>query len=121
MAKSATMSVGMSKSALIRETRKENPELGPTAVANLIMERHGVKVSPAAVSTITSQDKNRGGEKVARPGRPVTVKNKTVENKGAIGNGMSIDLLLQVKKLADEVGGVENAKKALDALSQILA
>lgn len=120
MAKNDTLATEnkISKSELIRLTREDNPEAGPTEIAKMILEKHGVKVSPAMVSTVSSLDKTRGG-KPAHPGRPANVKNKTATRQN--DSGVSVEMLLKVKQMTQEVGGVENAKKALDALSQLIA
>lgn len=107
---------GASKSELIRTTSAENPTAGPTEVAKLIQTAHNVKVSPAMVSTVLSQDRSRGG-KPAKRGRPP----KSVSKAGrSSGTNLSVDALVRIKKLADEMGGVAEARRALDALSQIL-
>lgn len=108
---------GASKSELIRTTSAQNPTAGPTEVAKLIQTAHNIKVSPAMVSTVLSQDRSRGG-KPARRGRPP--KAGKVAGRSSGGN-LSIDALVRIKKLADEMGGVAEARRALDALSQIMS
>ncbi len=107
---------GVSKSDLIRTTSAENPKAGPTEVATLIQTSHGVKVSPAMVSTVLSQDRSRGG-KPARRGRPPKAGRP---GRKSDGSKLSIDALVRIKKLADEMGGVAEARRALDALSQLM-
>lgn len=122
---------GSSKSDLIRTTNAENPTAGPTEIAKLIQTAHNIKVSPAMVSTVLSQDRTRGG-KPAKRGRPSKASAKAGGKAGgkagrkassAAGgrSGVSVDTLVRIKKLADEMGGVAEARKALDALSQILS
>ena len=113
---------GPSKSDLIRTTSTENPTAGPTEIAKLIQTAHNIKVSPAMVSTVLSQDRTRGG-KPAKRGRPPKAAaskpgRKAASSSGA--SGVSVDTLVRIKQLADEMGGVDQARKALDALSQIL-
>ncbi len=109
---------GASKSDLIRSTSAENPTAGPTEVAKLIQTSHNIKVSPAMVSTVLSQDRTRGG-KPAKRGRPPKSATKA-GRKASSGGGVSVETLLRIKKLADEMGGVHEAKRALDALSQLM-
>ena len=113
---------GASKSDLIRTTSAENPSAGPTDVAKLIQTAHGVKVSPAMVSTVLSQDRSRGG-KPARRGRPPnsSKRGRVAKTSGAKSGNLSIDALVRIKKLADEMGGVDEARRALDALSKIMS
>lgn len=115
---------GASKSDLIRSTSAENPSAGPTEVAKLIQSTHSIKVSPAMVSTVLSQDRTRGG-KPAKRGRPPKAAGKPGRKAAATAasgrnSGVSIETLVRIKKLADEMGGVNEAKRALDALTQIL-
>ena len=107
---------GASKSDLIRTTSAENPTAGPTEIAKLIQTAHSIKVSPAMVSTVLSQDRSRGG-KPAKRGRPPRAASRVSRGSG----NLSIDVLVRIKKLADEMGGVAEARRALDALSQIMS
>lgn len=109
---------GSSKSDLIRTTSAENPTAGPTEIAKLIQTVHSIKVSPAMVSTVLSQDRSRGG-KPAKRGRPPRATRGQASR--ASGSNLSVDALVRIKKLADEMGGVAEARRALDALSQILS
>lgn len=111
---------GASKSDLIRTTSAENPTAGPTEVAKIIQTAHGIKVSPAMVSTVLSQDRSRGG-KPARRGRPPKAGRAPGRKSSSTGGTLSIDALVRIKKLADEMGGVAEARRALDALSQIMS
>lgn len=114
---------GPSKSDLIRTASTENPEAGPTEIAKMIQTAHNIKVSPAMVSTVLSQDRTRGG-KPAKRGRPPKAaaagKGRKAAAAGSKAGGVSVDTLVRIKQLADEMGGVDQARKALDALSQIL-
>lgn len=107
---------GASKSDLIRTTSAENPTAGPTEIAKLIQTAHSIKVSPAMVSTVLSQDRSRGG-KPAKRGRPPRAGSRVSRTSG----NLSVDALVRIKKLADEMGGVAEARRALDALSQIMS
>lgn len=111
---------GANKSELIRNAKSENPSAGPTEIAALIQSNHNVKVSAAMVSTVLSQDRTRGGKPAKRGRPPKSTKGRKSSAKGSQGE-LSIETLLRIKKLADDLGGVSEAKKALDALSQILA
>jgi hypothetical protein len=51
------MSDKINKSAVIREVAAANPTLGPTAVANLCLEKHGVQVSAAHVNQALGKNK----------------------------------------------------------------
>ena len=74
----------------------------------------GVDVSPALVSNVLSRTrKRRRGAKVPRlvaAGRGRTTRE----------NHVSMNSLLGAKKLVDQVGSVDEAKKAIDALSRLM-
>lgn len=121
---------GVSKSELIRQAHAASPTAGPTEIAKAILASNNIKISPAMVSTVLSQDKSRGG-KPGKRGRP---KKSATEAAGAPkkrGRGrpaaakssegdVSINTLVRVKKLTEELGGIDKAKAALEALSRIL-
>ena len=101
-------SSGKTKSQLIREYLAENPGAGPTAVSEAI-SRTGIPVTAAFVSTVKSTDRTKS--KKRRGGRP----------KGrAPSDTVSMDSLLKAKKLAEQMGGIEVAKAALDAYAKLV-
>lgn len=90
----------VNKSKAIRDYMAQKPDAGPTAVAEGLGKK-GIEVSAAFVSTIKAMDK---AKKAGRRGR--------------VGEVTTADLL-QAKKLADQLGGVERAKEAMDALAKL--
>jgi hypothetical protein len=66
-------------------------------------------VTPAFVSTVLSNDKRKSG-RIGGRGRGRRA-----------GADASLDVLIQAKKLAEQMGGIEQARAALDALERILA
>ena len=100
----------VSKSKAIRDYMAAKPGVGPTAVAQALA-KEGVKVSAAFVSTVKSMAKNKKpGRRVGRPrGR----------KPAAAGDQFTVSELLQAKKLAEQMGGVEKAKAAIDALAKL--
>jgi ribosomal protein L23 len=114
----------INKSNAIREIKAAHPEAGPTEIARMIEEQFGVTVAPATVSTVLSTDKKRTG-KVGRPGRPKGSKNgaKSSAN-SSIGNGQSdvfLQNLLKAKQLVSDMGGISQARSALDALESLIS
>lgn len=108
MARKAAVVEGPSKSEAIRNYKSENPDAGPKAIAAALAD-DGIKVTPAFVSTVLSNDKRKSGRSAGgRRGRRSS------------GNA-SLDSLIQAKKLAEQMGGIEQARAALDALERILA
>jgi hypothetical protein len=110
----------INKSAAIREIRAAHPEIGPTEIAKMIHDQFGVEVTPATVSTVLSTDKKRNG-KVGRPGRPKG--SKSVKNGASNGHGNYTDLLqnlIKARQLVSDMGGVSQARIALDALESLM-
>lgn len=99
----------VNKSQAIREYFAEHPDAKPKAAAEALAEK-GIVVSAAFVSTIRSTAKRKGGRPVGRPGR-----------KPGIATDSSLETLIQAKKLADQMGGVDAARRALGSLERILA
>jgi len=112
---------GASKSEAIRNYKNSHQDAGPTAIA-VALTKEGTKVTPAFVSTVLSNAKRKGGKgrrkmgrrsKLVRRGRrPAVV---------ARASSDPVDRLIQAKKMAEQLGGVEQARAALEALAKILA
>lgn len=98
----------INKSKMIREFYKTNTGLGPTAIAKAMS--HGkFQVSPALVSQVLK--KKRKGKRAR------------INGAAAVPAGeqqISLSTILAAKKLADSVGGVQNAKAAVDMLVKVL-
>ena len=117
----------VNKSNAIREINGANPEAGPTQIAELVMAQYGVEVTPATVSTVLSTDKKRNG-KVGRPGRPKGSKNGATKaptaSKAVTLNGQQdafIKNLLRAKQLVSDMGGISEARSALNALESLMS
>jgi hypothetical protein len=104
----AKKSGGPNKSVAIRTYKADNPDAGPKAVAEALA-KSGIKVTPAFVSTVLSNDKRKGGK--GKRGRKSGTRG---------GSSDTLSSLIQAKKLADQFGGVEPALKALKALAKLL-
>jgi hypothetical protein len=100
---------GSSKSELIRSYKKSHDGAGPTEIA-AALSKDGTKVTPQFVSTVLSNDKRKSGKRGRRKGR----------RSGPRPAGGALQTLVQAKKLADQMGGIDKARAALDALAQIL-
>jgi hypothetical protein len=92
------------KSQLIRETLEA---LGlDTASGEIIrrLKQRNIDVSPAQVSNVKAMLRRKAGMSRARPPR---------------GRRFTADDLLEVKKLADRLGGVKTAIEALELLQRL--
>jgi hypothetical protein len=99
---------GTNLSEEIRKYVAANPKAKPKAVSAGLAEA-GVKVTPVYVSTILSNERRKSGKRKRRgrkPGRP--------------GTSDAHASLILAKKLADQLGGVNKARAALDTLAKIL-
>lgn len=129
MAKKKTRSGGPNKSAAIRDYYNANPDAMPKDVAEALGAK-GLDVSAQFVSTIRSKQlKSQGASsRRGKAGRPKgTAAKKRVSAKrgrSAAATGgdvkVSIDELVQAKEMVDALGGMEKARRTLDALSQIV-
>jgi len=113
---------GPNKSQLIRDYKAKDDDMGPKAIAAKLKSEHGIEVSAQFVSTVLSQAKKRDGKKTRRGrGRPPgSGKAAKIATTTKSSGGLSVELLLKAKKLAAELGGVEEAKAALDALARLI-
>ena len=124
---------GPNKSAAIRDYYEANPNAKPKEVQAALADQ-GVKTTTAFVSTIrTNMKKGKGTKRPGRPpaksgrgpGRPAgKTSRKTVAKRktaaSADPSGVSIDSLIKVKKVVEEMGSVDDARAALNALEKLL-
>lgn len=105
------------KSSAIREYMKANPEAGPTAITAALKAK-GIEITPAHVSNVKAamlkkQAKAAGGNGAARrkPGRP--------SRKAAGQETVSLGALIEARKFAAQVGGVDSAVTLLQSLAKL--
>jgi hypothetical protein len=106
---------GPNKSKAIRNYLAAHKGAGPTEVA-AALKKEGIDVTPAFVSNIKSKSKLIRSTRKVKRGRPV----------GSGGGGVSrvesisMSALLEAKKLAEQVGGIDKAAEAVAALKRLL-
>lgn len=103
---------GVSKSESVRQYLAANPDAGPKQVSDALAKQ-GIKVSPTLVSGVKFHLAKKGKAKKA----------KAVQKQPAApgsGRSLSLDDLVEAKKLADRLGGLDNAKAALEALAKLV-
>lgn len=109
-----------SKSAAIVEFVQQNPGMKNTEIAAALSAQTGWDVTPGYVSTIKSQ---KGLSKKRKTGKKKAVATKTVKRAGrpktATTSDLSLSQLQDAKQFADRIGGVEQARKTLDALAEL--
>lgn len=109
------------KSQAIRDFLAANPKAKPRQVVAALKEQ-GHEITAAYVSTIKSLDKKKNG-KVGRRGRPAgstkAAAAAAAAQPVAAGNDNFLQSLLTAKKLAEQLGGIAQAKAAIDALAKL--
>jgi len=100
------------KTAAIKAALKANPKKAPKEIAELL-NAEGWDVKAQNVSVVKSAMKK--GKKKAKKAPPAPEAGPAVP-KAAV----SVGLLVKAKKLVKELGGVKEAKNALNALAQLL-
>ena len=94
----------MSKSEAIRKYKAENPSVGPKRIAAYLNGK-GYGVTAQFVSTVLSNARRKQG---------LTKRKKSIED-------LSVNDLQIAKELVNRLGGIENAKVALNAYSQLIS
>jgi hypothetical protein len=98
----------VNKSQAIRDLFAENPKMDTRAVITRLAEK-GVKVTPTMVYYIRS--KQRLARRQAKRAR-------VEESSRSSGVANPVELVLRVKDMAREVGGMRNLKQLVDLLAE---
>jgi hypothetical protein len=99
---------GVNKSEAIREALAEHPQAGPKDIVAGLAAK-GIKVSPTLVYYIKSRAKHaKRQQKRAR----------VAAASAGTGTGNPVEVVLRVKDLAREVGGIGNLKMLVDLLAE---
>ncbi len=99
----------LNKSAAIRDYLQQHPDAGPTEVARKLTEQR-IRVSATHVSNVKARLASGAAVGTRGVGRPRKVTTGSV----------SIETLVEVKKIVDRIGSVEMAQKALHSLSRLI-
>ncbi len=112
--KAGRKSGGVNKSELIREILREMG--GETRNKDVIakLKEKSVVVSPAQVSNVKLAMARKSGIRLRRRRRRGA---KAVA--GALNDKVSLGTLIAAKKLAESLGGLDRARRALDALAKL--
>lgn len=98
------------KAQAIREAMEKTPEATAQEIVAAV-KAQGMKITPQMVYGLRARaakgpKRGRGKRKAARGG-------------DGVNNGFTLDTLILAKKLAAQLGGVEKAKEAMDALAKL--
>jgi hypothetical protein len=109
---------GVNKSQAIREYLANNPNAPPKDVAEALRAQ-GIRVSSQLVSNVKTMRGTRG----RRAGRPAAAgrgAGRRGARRGRAGaDSISVQNLLDAKRVIEQVGSVEAVRKALDALESL--
>ena len=99
---------GVNVSQLVRDYKSQHKRSKPKDIAEAL-SAGGTKISPQYVSTVLSNWRRKKGRKAKRA--PASSNN---------GSGLDVAQLVKAKALVEKLGGIDQAKKAVDALAKIL-
>jgi hypothetical protein len=99
---------GVNKSDAIREALAQNPKAGPKDIVGLLAGR-GIKVAPSLVYFIKSKAKH--DKRKQQRARVAAASERT-------GTSNPVEVVLRVKDIAREVGGIKNLKMLVDLLAE---
>lgn len=104
-----------SKSKYIKEYfLNVNPDAKPKEVQQAL-EKKGIEVKTTLISNVKNQLKKGG----ATNSKPTRKKKSTTRRTAGVSGDISIEHLFEAKKLVKEVGGIESAMEALQALEKL--
>jgi hypothetical protein len=107
----------VNKSEAIRQYYKDHPRAKPREVVDGL-KAQGIPVSATTVSTVRYMMKKRRGK-----GRRAGATAAAAGRRGRAANGRSdklLESLIDAKKLADRLGGIERARTALKMLERLV-
>jgi len=115
----------VNKTQAIKDYLAKNPDAVPKAAAEELQKK-GVDVSAQYVSVVKHKVKKEAGIAAEQqaPKKPVVKKKvrrkkKAAPKKKAASDQISLSALKEAKKLAERLGGIEQAKEAISALAQL--
>lgn len=111
MAKRGKSKRDVNKTQEIKAILDADANATPKAISATLAEK-GIEASPAYVSTIKSKLKKTGGATAIGRGRGG-------RRAKAAGDNISISTLVEAKRFADKMGGVDKLKAAIDALAKL--
>ena len=129
-------SKGASKSGAVRDYLIQNPDATASTIIPELSQR-GIDVSPALVTQVKTRmkrsgdlggtagvtgetaGKKTGGKKRAKKRARGTNVKKSATRVGTASNTLTADELLETKKLVDELGGIDRARRALQYLEDL--
>ena len=104
------------KTQTVRQALSDHSQKSPKEISEMLKEQ-GVEATADYVSRIKFKMKGKGKRKAKAAVAPAP---EAAAAPAVPKDAISIGLLQKAKKLAKELGGIKEAKAAIDALAQIL-
>ena len=99
---------GVNKSAAVREILAKDPKI-PTKQIMEMLKQQRIRVHPNLVYLMKSK---------MRAKRRKQKRQQVMENSRQMGIANPVDLILEVRRLAGNAGGIKHLKKLVDVLSE---
>lgn len=109
------------KSQMIRDYKKNHPRQKPKQIAEEL-GKQGVTISAQFVSTVLSTAKRKQrkqGRRKAGPADRAATRQPVRKSAGGTASEVSYRSLLRAKEIVKEMGGISEARRALDALEKL--
>lgn len=106
------------KSQAIRDYLAENPQATASEIVPAL-KKQGFKVSPGLVSQVKSTSGPKRGRRKGAKKKGTRKKGPARAGRPAAAGGLSLSDLQEAKRLADQLGGVQEARAALEALEEL--
>ena len=107
--KSPRVKKPLNKAAAIREYKEKHPDALPKEITE-VLNRKGYEVNPQYVSMILSVARKKAGTSKPR---------KLARSAAAMGDEFTLDQLMVAKRFIGEMGGVDRAQAAVDAVAEL--
>ena len=98
------------RSQAVREYLAENPQASPREVVEGLKAK-GIKVKVTLVNSIKYKRPSKSGRRRTSTRRVAGRKNRLA--------GATVERLIEVKRFADSIGGMDQVRHALDTLEQL--
>lgn len=102
---------GLNRSEEVRKYLLAHPDAGPKEVV-AVLAQQGITITSALVSNVkygSGRSKKAAGNRARAAATPPTER----------GHDIPLELLIEAKKFADHMGGIAQARAALDALASL--
>jgi hypothetical protein len=107
-----------SKSQAVRDYLAKNPDAGPKQVVEDLAAK-GIKVSRSLASVVKYKSRPKRKATKKRKVRRRRMTTAVAARRTTRASHLTADDLLEAKKLVDSLGGIDEARRALEALDQL--